>query len=374
MILLVITLVLLFLYGASLLLILYKLKQEENGDRSKISYFPEFSIIIAARNEEANICPILDFLRAQKYPASAFEVIIVDDHSEDDTALITGEYKNVYPDFSLKLVALGENDTGKKSAIAKGIENALFPWIITTDADCKMESDWLVAKAEIIHNSNYKLIISPVFAANVNHLIEKIQQVEWVVLMGLTLGSLRSGFPLMCNGANLCYNRSVIDNDLKESLNFKIASGDDLFLLQSVIKNYGSKNIGSALKSVVYTEVEQSFNAILQQKVRWASKSVYYKDVPTLLYGLLVSFINLFVVFIPILGWFQLLNWGTLGILGLMKIITDIVFGYFCSTRLNQKINLKALIIYALVYPWYFCGIIIIGMFLKKSWKGRSVK
>jgi len=374
MILLVIPLVLLFLYGAFLLLILYKLKQEKNGDRNKISYFPEFSIIIAARNEETNICPILDFLRVQKYPASAFEVIIVDDHSEDDTALITGEYKNVYPGFSLKLVALGENDTGKKSAIAKGIENALFPWIITTDADCKMEPDWLVAKAEIIHNSNYKLIISPVFAANVNHLIEKIQQVEWVVLMGLTFGSLRSGFPLMCNGANLCYNRSVIDNDLKESLNFKIASGDDLFLLQSVIKNHGSKSIGSALKSVVYTDVERSFNAILQQKVRWASKSIYYKDVPTLLYGLLVSFVNLFIVFIPILGWFQLLNWGTLGILGLMKIITDIVFGYFCSTRLNQKINIKALIIYALVYPWYFCGIIFIGIFLKKSWKGRSVK
>jgi len=222
MILLVIPLVLLFLYGAFLLLILYKLKQEKNGDRNKISYFPEFSIIIAARNEETNICPILDFLRVQKYPASAFEVIIVDDHSEDDTALITGEYKNVYPGFSLKLVALGENDTGKKSAIAKGIENALFPWIITTDADCKMEPDWLVAKAEIIHNSNYKLIISPVFAANVNHLIEKIQQVEWVVLMGLTFGSLRSGFPLMCNGANLCYNRSVIDNDLKESLILKL--------------------------------------------------------------------------------------------------------------------------------------------------------
>ncbi len=374
MILLGIVLVFLFFYAAFLLLIFFKLKQVKNGERNEISCFPKFSIIIAVRNEKINIRSVLDFLRVQKYPVSAFEVIVVDDHSEDDTALITEEYMGVYPDFNLKLVTLGVTDTGKKNAIVKGIGNALFPWIITTDADCKMEPDWLVAKAEVIHNSNYKLIISPVFAANVNHFIEKIQQVEWVVLMGLTFGSLKSGFPLMCNGANLCYNRDVIDNGLNESFNFKISSGDDLFLLQSVIKNHGSKSIGSALKSVVYTDVERSFNAILQQKVRWASKSVYYKDVSTLLYGLLVSFVNLFVVSIPILGWFQLLNWEILGILGLVKIITDIVFGYFCSIRLNQRINFNALIIYALVYSWYFCGIIFIGIFLKKSWKGRSIK
>ena len=60
----------------------------------------QFSIIIPARNEAANIKACVESILAQDYPKEAFEIIVMDDFSEDDTAFIVEalhhQYSNVH--------------------------------------------------------------------------------------------------------------------------------------------------------------------------------------------------------------------------------------------------------------------------------------
>ena len=56
-----------------------------------------FSVVIPARNEAANIKACIDSILAQDYPKDQFEIIVIDDFSEDDTAFIV---KSMGHDFS----------------------------------------------------------------------------------------------------------------------------------------------------------------------------------------------------------------------------------------------------------------------------------
>jgi cellulose synthase/poly-beta-1,6-N-acetylglucosamine synthase-like glycosyltransferase len=75
----------------------------------------------------------------QDYPKHLLEIIVVDDHSEDATAVVAGDfaYRNVR---CIKLAevaaANGVTNSFKKAAIAAGINESKGTLIVTTDADC----------------------------------------------------------------------------------------------------------------------------------------------------------------------------------------------------------------------------------------------
>src|SRR5688572_19951328 len=97
------------------------------------------TVIIPARNEETTIPVLLDSLELQSYPRVNFEVIVVDDHSEDSTAIAVKKYN------AIRLISLNEDHLNayKKKAIETGIQAATGDLIVTTDADCTAERDWL---------------------------------------------------------------------------------------------------------------------------------------------------------------------------------------------------------------------------------------
>ena len=98
------------------------------------------SIIIAARNEEETIGPLLSALNNQTYPQELFEVIVVDDHSTDRRADVVKQFEKI------KLVTLNEpgQNSYKTKAIETGILHATGDLIITTDADCLPGKNWLL--------------------------------------------------------------------------------------------------------------------------------------------------------------------------------------------------------------------------------------
>jgi len=78
------------------------------------------TVIIPARNEEKNIRACLASLQKQIYPSLLLEVLVIDDHSEDNTANAVRQFPNV------KLLALHDETVNsyKKKAIEKGIAAA----------------------------------------------------------------------------------------------------------------------------------------------------------------------------------------------------------------------------------------------------------
>src|SRR5690606_31394854 len=136
-----------------------------NGWRSIPAYLPKnimipdtrFSVIIPARNEEKNIGALLKSLREQTYSPDLFEVIVVDDHSTDQTAAVVGGFEGV------KLVQLKEDQINsyKKKAIETGIAAATGEWIVCTDADCIAGPDWLQSIASFIADTDPVFVAAP---------------------------------------------------------------------------------------------------------------------------------------------------------------------------------------------------------------------
>ncbi|MFO7622470.1 MAG: glycosyltransferase, partial [Bacteroidales bacterium] len=104
------------------------------------------SVIIACRNEEKNMEKLLRHLAAQDYPPHLFEVIVVDDNSDDQTACIASSF-----DRSMNLKVISNEGSGKKNAIRTGIGSSQGRLIITTDADCRMGTGWISTIASF-HN------------------------------------------------------------------------------------------------------------------------------------------------------------------------------------------------------------------------------
>src|SRR4051812_19154096 len=62
------------------------------------------SVIIPARNEQQNILNCIEDLAGQDYPSAMYEIIVVDDHSTDDTAELVDEFIQVNNDKSFLLI------------------------------------------------------------------------------------------------------------------------------------------------------------------------------------------------------------------------------------------------------------------------------
>ena len=104
------------------------------------------SIIVPARNEEKRIEECLQHLLKQNHPD--YEIIVINDRSEDKTRNIIKTYSDSYD--NVHLIDIKEVPCGfspKKFAITKGIETAKGEIILTTDADCRPPETWASAIA-----------------------------------------------------------------------------------------------------------------------------------------------------------------------------------------------------------------------------------
>ena len=130
---------------------------------------------------------------------------------------------------------------GKKAAISQALHKAKNHLIIVTDADCILNTLWIENIVAFYQKTKSKMILAPVLLTPSNTLFEKMQVLEHLSLMGSTAGSAAIGFPVMCNGANMAYEREAALEVEKLRHDFNIPSGDDMFLLEQFVKNYGYK-------------------------------------------------------------------------------------------------------------------------------------
>ncbi|NJO91630.1 MAG: glycosyltransferase [Chloroflexia bacterium] len=145
-----------------------KIKKFEKGASAPSSVFT--SIIIAVKNEEENILPLLESLSNQTIHCIEYEVIIVNDHSIDNTEnLIRNTLHH-----NVKLLSLPKGQKGKKDALQYGINNSRGKLIVTTDADCLHHHEWLETIISFYLRKKPKLIIAPVLMQS-NRFFEKFK-------------------------------------------------------------------------------------------------------------------------------------------------------------------------------------------------------
>lgn len=255
-----------------------------------------FSVIIPARNEAENIVGTLENLAAQNYPADAFEIIVVDDHSTDDTASLIESFAHRRQDPAVRLIRMADfhsDHTGafKKQAIAEGIRQSRFEWIVTTDADCLRGPEWLKTIDFFIRENDPVMICGPVRLEDNKSLFQRMQALEFAGLVGTAGAALEGGFPMTCNGANLAYRRQAFYEAGGFSQVEHLNSGDDEMLMMKMHAKWpGRVRFLKNRYAMVTTPAQPTLRDFLQQRKRWVSKSRSHGVMHTLL----LAFIYLF--------------------------------------------------------------------------------
>ncbi len=332
------------------------------------------SVLIAARNEEANIGRTLSDILAQDFPGELLEIIVVDDHSTDGTSAIVQSFSNR----GVKLLTLNESEplnSYKKKAISTAIERASGELIVTTDADCRMARDWLATVVTCMEDNAYSLLSSPVVYNQQRSFFEQLQTLEFLYLIGLGAAGIGSRNPSTCNGANLAYRRDLFYEMGGFNGIDHLASGDDELFLHKVAAKYPEK-IGfcKSRDAIVFTDAKRNLRGFINQRRRWASKSTQYKNRAIVVLGVSVWVFNLLLLIAGVAvgvwdsGWYPVF----LGAMA-VKFVVELVFLYPLCRFANRIDLLCYLPILTVVHVVYMVYIGIAGNLGKYQWKGRRV-
>ena len=336
--------------------------------------FTPISVLVAVRNEASKIELLLNDLEKQSYSNSHFEVLIIDDHSEDNTFQIVQNFIKTTT-LHLRLLKTEDEVFGKKNAISEGIKNAVGALIVTTDGDCRVPSRWLELMENFYREKNVKMITGGVVFFKGKTLREKILGIEFASLIGSGAASLNMGYPNMCNGANFAYEKEAFIEVGGYGNSDTLASGDDEFLMHKIYKKYPKQVAFIKNKeAVVETEVPISWNAFFNQRMRWASKwgSYTYWHIKLLAFVIFGSNLVLIVNFLLC----PLKNYPLFLFLFLLlsKILLEFLFLRSVLVYFGGKLNIVAFLITEMLYPFYVVLFALLGRTGKYKWKNRKIK
>ncbi|MDO7848066.1 glycosyltransferase [Hymenobacter sp. M29] len=343
--------------------------------RSSLSEAPTFSILIAARNEAETLPQLLSDLAAQTLPSAHFEVLIADDHSTDATAAIVAEAA-LETLFSLRLITLPAAETGKKATLHAALQVARAPWLVCTDADCRLGPGWLAAYATLIAQKLAANFISgPVLLTGSDTLFAQLMGLEFAGLVGVGGACLARQQPTMCNGANLAYRRAAFEAVGGFVDNAHLASGDDEFLLHKIHAAFpGTTHFLAHADAIVRTAAPPTLLALLRQRVRWASKWRHYQSPASRRLALLVLGANVALAAGVGAGlvWPDLWPWVLAA--WVLKLGADAWFMAPVLGFLGRRKWLGLLPLLQVLYAPYALGVGLAGLRGGYQWKGRAVR
>lgn len=337
-----------------------------------------FTVIIPARNESTHIRACLLSVVNNVYPAHLFEIIVVDDHSEDDTAHKVMELQAIYPQISLlRLQDYPDwitTQAYKKKAIELAISKSKGNWMVTTDADGEVPIHWLGQLDGYIQKNDPVFVAAPVMFYSRKGLLQIFQQLDFLSLQGITAAAVSAGFHSMCNGANLAYRKDIFWSVGGFTGHEHLASGDDMLLMHRIKERYPNQ-IGYIFSrdSLVLTEPMDNWGDFFQQRIRWASKAESYKEKK--IFGVLLGvwLLNACLaagMFLALLQQVSYTNWL---ILVLMKTIGELYFLTPVARFFQAEASLAYFpflqplhIIYTVIAGW-------LGKFGSYQWKQRKI-
>jgi len=351
------------------------------------SAFPEYktmqqapsikiSVIVPARNEEANIAACLQSICAQDYPAALFQIIVVDDHSTDKTYEIASNFTSGgIQIICTRPLPATVHTAPKKRAIEAGIAMASGELIVTTDADCIAGKDWLKTIAAHHQQAKDVFIAAPVKIKDGKSILSKFQALDFLTMQGITAAAVYKRVHRMCNGANLAYEKRVFYEVNGFDGIDAIASGDDMLLMHKVAEKYpGQYGFIKSAAAIVTTLPAVSWKAFLQQRIRWASKATHYKQRGIFMVLLLVYLTNLLIFCFLLMAFFQKFALVLFLLLCVVKFFMELFFVKDVAAFFKQQHLVPWLLILQPLHIIYIVVSGLFGQFTSYEWKGRKLK
>jgi poly-beta-1,6-N-acetyl-D-glucosamine synthase len=314
--------------------------------RQKPGFSGPVSVVICARNEYRNLEKNLPLVLEQDYPD--FEVVVVDDGSEDESDLLLQGMQSDYP--HLKVVRLRENVNffkGKKLALSVGIKSAQHDHVLLTDADCRpVGPHWITRMADNFGEA-VRLVLGYGAYETRPGLLNLLIRFDTFFIALQYFGFSLGGKPYMGVGRNLAYHRALFYQAKGFTSHYKVMSGDDDLFVNQVAApgNFGVEmHPHSHTVSVPKTSAGDWF----RQKRRHMSTGKYYRGSHKRRLGLLHASSLLFY---PLLAMALVTGWDSLAgsiAAGLFLLRTGSVWLVF--SRFAQKLGEKKILAFSLLW------------------------
>jgi poly-beta-1,6-N-acetyl-D-glucosamine synthase len=329
----------------------------------------KISVIIAYKDEADNIAACIDSILKADYPAALLEIIAVDDSSIDNSYQVVTNIEGI--------VCL-KNDlgAGKKWAIKKGISYSHGSIIACVDADCTVPKNWL--KNIACHMELYKSdVIAGLVAINKKstHLRASYESFDMAATMAITSWGIKNNYFYLANGANIAYKKTVYESVNGHEENIDIASGDDVFLINSAAEKKFKISFLKSKDSIVYTLPQPSWSALFGQRKRWAAKTSAYANNTLYLTQCLIFFANVqpFLLLVLSIIFYNSTFFGAAVFAYIIKCAIDQSFINKTSAYFGYKLN--HIIILEFIYASMMLYMGIIAFIPSKyEWKGRRWK
>ena len=233
------------------------------------------SVIITAKNEAENLQKFLPTILEQKY--SDFEVIVVNDASEDNSNEVLDVLKKKYKNLYVTTINKEQNFShGKKLAQTIGIKAAKNEWLLFTDADCIVSSEFWLEQMQQNFSENTNIVLGYGGYIKTRGLLNKLIRYDTVFIALQYLSFAISGIPYMGVGRNLAYRRSMFFKNRGFASHLKVMSGsDDLFINENA--NKSNTKIEISKESFTHSISKKTFSDWVEQKKRHFSTGKYYK-------------------------------------------------------------------------------------------------
>jgi poly-beta-1,6-N-acetyl-D-glucosamine synthase len=331
---------------------------------------PFLSVILAARNEETNIERCLRSLIAQSYDPDMFEIIVVDDHSQDGTVLRSTRLAESVNVPKITVVSLKDR-SGKPAAIAHGVSISQGEIILCTDADCAVPTKWIESMLGCFDPS-VAFVAGPVLERPSSSLLSGLEAIEYLSLTTTAAGLIGSGKPIICSGASIAYRRSAFTS--VSGFGDHSSSCDDETLMQRmVLRSAGKVVFNSDPSAIVSTETPPTFFEFWRQRTRWASKKGRYEDA-SILRRLLLLYGFFLVLFST--ATFSLVEAGLqlpVAAVLLIKGIAEYLVLSQGARLFRQDLPLGQFLIAELFHVPYITVAGLIGQFSSLRWKDRDL-
>jgi cellulose synthase/poly-beta-1,6-N-acetylglucosamine synthase-like glycosyltransferase len=382
------------------------------------------SIVIAARNEEAEIGKTLKSLMAQKLPrlgqdsvstnptswradipgrpsynnpeakerpgmsalqevfenrdnftseltiSTNFEIIVVDDRSADRTAEIVTEIAALDPGITLiQQTGIPPETSPKKEALKKALAQARGQIIVTTDADCRHPQGWLQALVDRIPEGGGMVVGQARFDVS-DHppLWQRLQALDFAVQGMLSAGLASAGSPFNCSGASLAYSRAAYERVGGFAGLERFISGDDELLMRKFIRAGIPVAAASGMKSVVTTRPPSTPGEMWRQRARWGSKTIYYPfHQMFILSGVFLFYLCL--TLSPVI--FALGGPGFWAVYAfLVKLLVDLLLFFSAASLFGDNFRPVEFLLAEILHPPVIVLLAVNGVLGKFEWKG----
>ena len=249
---------------------------------------------MAARNEAARLPALLSSIAQLESPAVDYEIIIVSDHSTDETREVIanwdGQFGIRFIDFQDDIPGL----TGKKAALQKGIDSAKYDILAFTDADCQIPPNWLIEisrsmDSEVDYMLGYSTILRSVGDSDL-----KLVNFERSIYYALAASGLAHQKAITASACNQMYRKRLFERSGGFEGIGHIPSGDDDLLLIKMMPHIKKAVYNPSIEMQITSYEDSDLKRQHQKNIRRASKYHYY---PTYLKALAISVFLYFILF-----------------------------------------------------------------------------